>query len=109
MTTVNPLNSLMKVTYPNGAVAWAPVFPDGDYYGKADVERGVAVAEVSYDCPLDRYHEWLCHVPSEVLERTEETFAELIRSLGVEKARRTVEILSTSEVYTHFRRYWEDR
>lgn len=105
---MTPLRQLMEVIYPNGIVAYAPVFPDGRYYGQGDVEAGIAVAEVSYDCPLDRYHEWLSHTPTEKLEKIEAEFGRLIDILGVDLSRDVLEALGTSEVYTHFRRRWED-
>jgi hypothetical protein len=101
------LNQLMEVTYPNGVVAYSPVFEDGTYYGRYDVEHGLAVAEVSMDCPLERYHAWLSHSPSETLEAIEQTFGQLLRVVGPARTRQILEELSTPEVYTHFRR-WED-
>lgn len=101
------LNQLMKVTYPNGFIAYAPVFEDGTYYGKYDFEHGLAVAEVSTNCPLDSYHEWASHTPIATLEAIEDTFTQLLRVVGPARTRQILEELSTPEVYTHFRR-WED-
>ena len=106
-----PLNQLMRVAYPNGVVAYAPVFPDGTYYGRTDVEAGHAVAVVSTDCPLDRYHEWLAHSSTAILEGIEAQFSRLVELLSTPNDHSLVlsilEILSTSEVYTHFRIFWE--
>jgi hypothetical protein len=101
------VNQLVRVTYPNGAVAYAPIFEDGTYYGSADVAAGLAVAEPSYDCPLDRYHAWLAHTPTPILEDIELCFARLLRAVGPDSTRRIIERISCSEVYTHFRRGWE--
>lgn len=101
------VNQLVKVSYPGGPVAYAPVFEDGTFYGSADVAAGHAVAEVSYECPLDKYHEWLSHTPVIILEDIERTFARLLRTLGPAYTRQVIERLGTSEIYTHFRRGWE--
>lgn len=105
MSLPQTTTQLVKVFYPNGNVAYAPVFLDGYYYGKADVEAGQAVVETTTECPLDRYYEWACHSPAEGLERIERTFDELLEYLDVARVGRVIELVGTSEVYTHFRRH----
>lgn len=109
MTLPRTTRQLLKITYPTGAVAYAPVFPDGTYYGKDDVDAGRAVAEtVTGGYPLDRYYEWASHTPAAVLEEIEQTFAQLLRIVGPARTRQILEEISTPEVYTHFRRWEED-
>lgn len=107
MTLPKTTRQLLKITYPNGAVAFAPVFLDGSYYGKDEVDAGRAVAEPVFDgYPLDRYYEWAAHTPSEVLQKIEATFADLERILEDRAAvRRVVGLISTSEVFTHYQRW----
>lgn len=102
-TTFEP-GRLVRVYYPNGTLALAPVFTDGYFYGRPDVEAGHAVADYSGTLhPLDSYHEFASHTPSEILERCERTFTDLIHIVGMERAGEIVETLGTSELYTHFR------
>lgn len=106
MTLPQTTSQLLKITYPNGSVAYAPVFLNGFYYGKADVDAGHAYAEPTFDeAPLDRYYEWNAHTSTATLERIEETFVKLLARLPQPTVSQIIETLSTSEVYTHFRRF----